>query len=102
MEITNLGFFRKILPFLNYATWVKIVKIMERLCPYCKKVKQCTELDVGVLKATYRCHTCRGEFERDTYFKQTAGIGLSVAALFFGHDLLGGNDNNNNHNNNNS
>ena len=26
MEITNLGFFRKILPFLNYATWVKIIE----------------------------------------------------------------------------
>jgi len=29
VEITNLGFFRKILPFLNYATWVSNKKNTE-------------------------------------------------------------------------
>jgi ribosomal protein L37AE/L43A len=66
---------------------------MERICPYCKKDREVTELEVGILKAKYKCDSCKGVFERDTYFKQTAAIALGVLGLFFGGHHLGGDNN---------
>ncbi|MCB0541383.1 MAG: hypothetical protein KDE33_28000 [Bacteroidetes bacterium] len=64
---------------------------MKRISQYCQVTRDCTEVELGVLKVKYRCNTCQKEFERDTYFKQTAGLGLTLIAF-----IIGMSDNSNN------